>query len=303
MRPLEALVFLSLAGAAHVALWSVAPQLAGASADGAAPAVTLAAATLRQAALAQAWQTAPEMAEAATPPPPPSAADPPPEPAPAAETHPTLAPAPGLAPILAPILPAAPPGIDAAPPRIAPPRPPAAMVPPARIAAPPKRPGAEAARPMPPAPTRVTARHDDTPAQADRMTPAPQPPSPQAAPPRAASAAATARSGRGGRDAAQSAQGTRSDRLRAQWGAQIQALVHRRLIYPRGASGSATARVALTIERSGRLSGLKLLRSSGTPAFDDAALNAVRRAGQFPAAPAELTRAGYGFTLSLTFRP
>jgi protein TonB len=295
MRPIEALVFLSLAGGAHVALWSVAPEQSGASADGAAAAVTLAAAPV-QAALARAWQAAPDRAEAATPLPSPTAPDRVAALASVTDTRPTLPPVPGLT----PVLPAALPQTDTAPPQVAPP-PPVPMIRPAPTGQTPRRPTAEAPRPAPPAPDRATAQQVDTPVQADRAPP-PRP-KPPAAPPKPASAGATAKSGSGGRDAAQSAQPVNSDRLRARWGAQIQTKVHRRLIYPRGAKGSGTAKVALTVDRSGRLTGVKLVHSSGTPAFDDAALNAVRRAGRFPAAPAELTSASYGFTLSLAFRP
>lgn len=112
------------------------------------------------------------------------------------------------------------------------------------------------------------------------------------------------RSGPAGPDSPQAAAETaRRESLQARWGLRIQRRVHRRLIYPRGATGTGTARVALTIDRSGRLAALRLTRSSGVAAFDRAALSAVRRAGRFPPAPEGLDLALYSFSLSLSFRP
>jgi protein TonB len=298
MRPLEALVFLSLATGLHMGLWSVAPQNLGATAEGGgdAAAVTLAVAMPAQAALARAWQEPPDRAEATTAPPPP-APDTATPPKATADARPALPPVPELT----PILPATLPRSEPAPPRaIVAPAPQTAQ--PAPMGEPPPQMPRPQARPStPPRPDRAMPDHAEAPPQADRSPPAP--PEPEPKPKARAQPAQPAQAARGGGDKAQSAQNAASDRLQAQWGAQIQRKVHRRLIYPRGAQGNGTARVALTVDRAGRLTGLKLVRSSGTAAFDDAALNAVRRAGRFPAAPAELTRASYSFTLSLAFRP
>ena len=116
-------------------------------------------------------------------------------------------------------------------------------------------------------------------------------------------ASASRQAGRQGKDSTHSAENGASAALQAGWGAKIQSRVHRQLIYPRGATGAGSASVILTVDRSGKLAALRLTRSSGTPAFDEAALRAVRKAGRFPAAPDGLTRASYSFTLSLAFRP
>jgi protein TonB len=102
--------------------------------------------------------------------------------------------------------------------------------------------------------------------------------------------------------AAQTGKPAAHDALQARWGAQIQRKVHRRLIYPHGATGAGTTRVALSVSPSGQLTRLHVLHSSGVAAFDEAALTAVRRAGRFPAAPDGLSEANYSFTLSLTFQ-
>lgn len=169
-----------------------------------------------------------------------------------------------------------------------------------------------------PSVARLLAAAPDAPVLADqapppRPDPAPKPAKkPRAAQAKPASAASTAsdggtanrnQAGRSGKDSTQSANAAARTALQAKWGAQVQRKVHRQLIYPRGVSGAGNARVALTIDRAGRLTGLRLTHSSGVDAFDTAALNAVRRAGRFPTAPSELTEASYTFTLSLAFRP
>ncbi|MBD3765824.1 MAG: TonB family protein [Rhodobacterales bacterium] len=90
--------------------------------------------------------------------------------------------------------------------------------------------------------------------------------------------------------------------LAASWGATIRARVERRRIYPpaaRGAQGTVVLR--LTVARDGRLIAADLARGSGNGALDDAALQAARRAGRFPAAPAALTGAQFRFDLPMTF--
>ena len=85
----------------------------------------------------------------------------------------------------------------------------------------------------------------------------------------------------------------------AQWGGQIQARIARSRP---NVTGSGRATVQLSVGRNGQLQGLGLAQSSGNPAVDQAALDAVRRAGRFPRAPAALTDASYSFSVPLTFQ-
>lgn len=316
IRAAEAAAFVVLAAGLHVGLWSLAPQLPGAATGRGGPApVALIPASAEQATLARAWSTPPELAEAVAPRPTPSETTPAPATAALSSRARSLPLSLPPAPRLPALVPVALPRTDA-PPAPPPPGPEAA---PATAALP---------QPSPPAPERAAPR---PPRNADRKAPAPtaprplSPPEPETptradtAPPPAparrpapGTTSATARggvesatrSGNGGRGVLPNAASNAAARqLQAQWGARILRKVHRRLIYPRGASGTGTARIALTVARSGRLVGLRLLRSSGNDRFDRAALAAVRRAGRFPAAPKGLTRARYDFALSLTFRP
>lgn len=306
IRAVELLIFLSLAAGVHLGLWATAPDRQGAAATGGGGegAVTLAAATPQAAALARAWQTAPSVSEtpvAAQPAPPALAPD---VPAPIAPA--LTAPA---APRLTALLPERPPETPTAPAQ----RPtlpaPEAPQPPQANEAP--QPTISATRPVAratPAPTAPRPAPRDPAPRADTSPPAPpQPPAAAAQAQRPSGSAAPrqprAASGDDGADRTQSTRQASHNALQAQWGARIQRKVHRRMIYPRGASGTGTAKVALTISRSGQLTGLRLVRSSGTQAFDTAALSAVQRAGRFPAAPKALEDASYTFTLSLAFRP
>lgn len=91
--------------------------------------------------------------------------------------------------------------------------------------------------------------------------------------------------------------------LISRWGAQIRKKVERRKAYPkaaRGAEGSLTVRLSIT--RGGGLAGVSVTRSSGNAALDQAAVQAVSRAGSFPAAPEGLTDAQYSFTLQVSFK-
>jgi protein TonB len=78
--------------------------------------------------------------------------------------------------------------------------------------------------------------------------------------------------------------------------------VERRLRYPGGTTAAGTARIALSISSSGRLSGARLTASTGHPALDRAAIAAVRDA-RYPRAPRALPAGTYSFTVPLTLRP
>lgn len=89
--------------------------------------------------------------------------------------------------------------------------------------------------------------------------------------------------------------------LTRQWGAKVRARVSRQKRYPRGASGTGSVVLSITVARGGTVTAARIARSSGNPAFDQAALTAVSRAGRMPAAPSALTNASYSFNLPIDF--
>jgi periplasmic protein TonB len=323
-RALEAVVFLSLATGMLVGLWAAAPQsTGGASAGGPGQAtLTLAAAAPQQAALVRVWQ---QPAGPALQTPRPQLisrrAQMPPRPV-APQAGPTLPPAPALPAVLPVALPGTPPQQALRPTRPVPetPKQPQALPNPeptpnapadastprraalAKPAAPPPDappdapPVANTAPPPPPLPPRLPAPEKSAP-------PKPETTARATARPADGGAVAQNATGKSGRDATQSSDAATRNAIQARWGARIQRRVHRWMIYPRGATGTGGARIELRLNRAGKLTGLRLLRSSGSALFDKAALRAVQRARRFPAAPKALTRPSYTFTLSLTFRP
>lgn len=67
------------------------------------------------------------------------------------------------------------------------------------------------------------------------------------------------------------------------WSRQVWAVINRRR--PRAEAGATAARVAFSLDPEGRLTGMRLAASSGSPTFDRAALRAVRAAAPFPRPP------------------
>lgn len=144
----------------------------------------------------------------------------------------------------------------------------------------------------------------------------PKPPKPETPPapkkpraPQAQAQAAQQAAGAGGTTAGQNGQAKaatlspgRERDLRAEWGAAIRARIERRKSYP-AAAGSARGRVIvqLTVTAAGALRRVSVLQSSGVPALDAAALQAVRAAGRFPVAPKELGAGNYSFSLPMSF--
>ena len=324
MRLTESLLFLPLAAVLHVGIWAAAPTIMGASATGGPgqAQATLTAASAQHVALADAWQTPPQTAPAPDLPDVAIALGPLPKPS-APQPGPSLPPVPSLS----ALLPAALPQTVLQPPRNIPVIPPASPAPQLRPVdtAPPRAPQITTDRAVQtPRPSRPVALRPDAQVLADTSPPAtppqPRPPpkpaqkptakpaqtKPPSAPSQRTSGGGKAKrpqTGRSGKDATQSTNAATRNAVRANWGAKIQGKVLRRLIYPRNATGSGVARIALTIDRGGRLTGLQLSKSSGVAAFDQAALSAVRRAGRFPKAPRALTDPTYTFSMSLTFKP
>lgn len=171
-------------------------------------------------------------------------------------------------------------------------------------------------RPEPPEPT-LAPPPPPQPSRAQPTQAAPPPPPPEPAPeaPRearrntAASAAVapTRAAGQGGGAAAgrsgsaEIATLSQSQRqsLLVTWGAKVRARVARRA--PRGV-GKGRAVVEITLSGGGQLLGVRLLQSSGNAALDKAAVDAVRRAGRFPKAPAKLGISRHSFALPVAAR-
>ncbi|XYK79699.1 MAG: TonB family protein [Labrenzia sp.] len=62
------------------------------------------------------------------------------------------------------------------------------------------------------------------------------------------------------------------------------------------------AQVRFTVKANGGVTGVRLVRSSGNKAFDQAALKSVQRAAPYPAIPAAAKRASWTFTLPIGAR-
>ena len=84
---------------------------------------------------------------------------------------------------------------------------------------------------------------------------------------------------------------------------QILAQLRRALRYP-AAAGRVTGEVLVdfTVSANGTASAIRISRSSGHTALDQAALDTVRRAAPFPAIPAGANRASWPFTVPLAFK-
>lgn len=82
----------------------------------------------------------------------------------------------------------------------------------------------------------------------------------------------------------------------AQWQSRLSAHLNRFKRFPSGAS-TGTVLVRFTIDAGGRVTGIRLARSSSDGRLDQAALDLVSRANPVPAPPAELLR---GAAVSLT---
>ncbi len=300
MRGLEGGVFLAIAAGLHMGLWVVAPGSDGAppSGDAGQSVMTLAPATSGIAELARQWQSSPEALTDLPPASTPAAIIPAalPAPAPASSTPAVVVPD-------RPSLPdtANPPAPEETPPAVLPaPSTSASLQPVAPKAVP--RPNPQSvpqARPTPPTKPELLPPEAATLPKADTRPSKPQPKARAQGKPKNVPSS----NGSEGAQSAAATQSAQSTALQAQWGAQIQRKVRRNVFYPRGAAGSGTARVALTVDQNGRLRSLQLIGSSGVTAFDEAAMRAVKRAGRFPRAPSGLDASSYRFTMGLNFQP
>ena len=89
--------------------------------------------------------------------------------------------------------------------------------------------------------------------------------------------------------------------LMANWGARIRTRIERRKRHPRGVRGGGRVVLNLQVGRNGDLRSVAVRQSSGNADLDAAAVQAVRRAGHFPAAPDGLKDPVYRFSLPIRF--
>jgi protein TonB len=94
--------------------------------------------------------------------------------------------------------------------------------------------------------------------------------------------------------------GPAADALR-QYQAKVRADIERE-VRRTPVSRTGVAAIRFTFSRTGALSGAAVARSSGDPAIDRAALQAVKRASPFPAAPADLSQPNFTLTVPIRIR-
>ena len=278
----------------HIGIFALKPEPAGAIAAGAdgLDLVSLQAADASVSEMVDDWNKPPETAaEPEMPTTMPQAFDPPPKPSPLRDAPPALpSPTPPMAlPQMAEMLPQA----DTS---LPPPPPPEPEPEPEPITEP-----MPTTRPEP-RPKVTKAPAPPKPKQAAKKTPTKSAPSAARAAQKAAGSGNGAQAGTGGAAAAATLSKAKLNDLRASWGASIRSRVERRKAYPsaaRGASGTVTVR--LSVNRSGQLVGVSVVKSSGNAALDQAAVKAVQANRKFPAAPKGLTESSYTFNLPMRF--
>jgi protein TonB len=82
---------------------------------------------------------------------------------------------------------------------------------------------------------------------------------------------------------------------------QVLSKLRRALRYPRGGRGTGEVSVRFTVSAAGSASGVRVVKSSGNPVFDKAAMDTVQRAAPFPPIPREAGRNSWTFTMPLGF--
>lgn len=87
----------------------------------------------------------------------------------------------------------------------------------------------------------------------------------------------------------------------ARWQSRVNAHLNRYKRYPSGARGVGIATVSFTINPGGDVIGVSLARSSGDPAFDNAAVELVRRASPVPAPPPDLAKSRMSLVVPIRY--
>jgi periplasmic protein TonB len=126
------------------------------------------------------------------------------------------------------------------------------------------------------------------------------PPSRRVAPPRAADSRAQSERGDPENDQDEDARDVAGARKARVYRANVRA--HLAGNKPAGAYGSGRAVVAFNLSPDGRLRSVRISRSSGSPALDQAVLKTVRRAAPFPKPPKGLKPAQLRFLIPFEFR-
>lgn len=91
--------------------------------------------------------------------------------------------------------------------------------------------------------------------------------------------------------------------LSANWARQISAYFELHKRYPKVSRGrAATVKVALVLNRQGHVVQLAIARSSGDPAYDEAAMDMIRRSDPVPRPPAKLTDDTFSYSLDVNFK-
>jgi periplasmic protein TonB len=90
-------------------------------------------------------------------------------------------------------------------------------------------------------------------------------------------------------------------KLTNDWGRKISAYFELHKRYPEGKKRSATVKVALVLNRLGKVVSVAVLESSGDTSFDDAAVSMIHRSDPVPVPPAGLTDDQFNFSLDVNF--
>lgn len=97
--------------------------------------------------------------------------------------------------------------------------------------------------------------------------------------------------------------GESARRIRVTWQKQLVAHLDKHKLYPAGGSRkTAEIMVNFVLDRMGHVVSASIVKGSGDPAFDDAALAMVRRSDPVPPPPPLVADEGLSFTLPVIFR-
>lgn len=90
--------------------------------------------------------------------------------------------------------------------------------------------------------------------------------------------------------------------LTAKWGKKISAYLDLHKKFPEnGKAKSAKVKIALVLNRVGKVLSVAVLESSGDASYDDAAISMVHRSDPVPAPPADLTQDQFSFSLDVNY--
>jgi TonB family protein len=88
-------------------------------------------------------------------------------------------------------------------------------------------------------------------------------------------------------------------KLTEDWGRKISAYFEQHKRFPEGKKRSAKVKVALVLNRLGKVVSVAVQESSGDPSFDDAAVSMIHRSDPVPAPPSGLTDDQFSFSLDV----